>query len=75
MMYTTPMDPHWFLRQEEKTLLERLEGRWVRRDGQEMGEVVGSQGMLRWSKVLVSGESGGYLVGGFGTFFIIIDYY
>ena len=36
--------------QEEKTLLERLEGRWVRKDGQEMGEVIGSQGMLRWSK-------------------------
>ena len=36
--------------QEEKTLLERLEGRWVRKDGQEMGEVIGAQGMLRWSK-------------------------
>ncbi|CAL1150505.1 unnamed protein product [Cladocopium goreaui] len=35
---------------EEKTLLERLEGRWVRKDGQEMGEVIGAQGMLRWSK-------------------------
>ena len=40
--------------QEEKTLLERLEGRWVRKDGQEMGEVIGAQGMLRWSKAVAA---------------------
>lgn len=36
-------------REEEKTLLERLEGRWVRGDGQEMAEL-GPDGVLRWSK-------------------------
>ena len=35
--------------QEEKTLLERLEGHWVRRDGQEMASL-GPDGSLRWSK-------------------------
>lgn len=46
-----------FRREEEKTLLERLEGRWVRKDGQEMGEVIGAQGMLRWSKAFQDWES------------------
>ena len=36
-------------KQEEKTLLERLEGHWVRRDGQEMASL-GPDGSLRWSK-------------------------
>ena len=36
-------------REEEKSLLERLEGRWVRGDGQEMAEL-GPDGALRWSK-------------------------
>eukprot|EP00434_Breviolum_minutum_P041664 symbB.v1.2.037066.t1/scaffold5373.1/size27900/2 len=44
-------------REEEKTLLERLEGRWVRKDGQEMAEVVGSRGQLRWSKAFQDWES------------------
>lgn len=45
---------HWVdvhdVGQEEKSLLETLEGRWVRKDGQEMAEVVGPNGLLRWSK-------------------------
>eukprot|EP00913_Durusdinium_trenchii_P020109 g18897.t1 len=43
-------------REEEKTLLERLEGHWVRRDGQEMASL-GPDGSLRWSKAFQDWES------------------